>query len=201
MTYLIKVTPNGATVEFEVGSLAEAVEILTENENTLTRFLGIRVNQGGEGTQDGGGSPEQAPRRGRRPKATGADAAPAPASPAPATDGLEIPPFLDRRPGAGAPAPIPTSPVAQAPAPAPVPAAPPAPPAAAPGGVLAPKVEAELKRRGTDPVAQKSLVEWLAHPATGGLVISSATFDEACQCIRFMSDDKLSNVAKALQVG
>lgn len=218
MTFKIVVSPNGIAAEFEVGSLSEAIGILQENENTLTRLMSIQVGGGGvagtgekEATESNGRG-----RRGRPPKnppdqapAAAPVAAPPPA-PVPAAEPGIVPPgfvqLVDTTPNpkTGIPAFLDRSGDIPAPAPVPVPAAPPPPtpaPAVPPVGVLAPKVEAELRRRGVDAVSQKGLVDWLANPATGALVIANSTFEEACQCIKFMSDDKLRPVAAALQIG
>lgn len=143
-------------------------------------------------------APEK-PKRGRKPKAPVEAVAPAPipvpdAAPAAPVDTAPnaggIPAFLDRN--------APPAPAAVAPPPPmaapPVPAAPVSPPT----GVLAAKVVAELKRRGEGAADQGAgLVAWLAGAA---LCVPGASFQEACDCVSFLTDEKLEPVAKALQL-
>lgn len=171
-------------------------------------------------------APAAAKRRGRPAKnAEAASAAPAAAPPVPSTAPTTPPaPVV-----ANAPAPIPVPPVATA-APAATPpdttpnangipnfldrtgnaAPPPVPPAVAPpvvppaapvpGGVLAQKIVADLKRRAAgSPDQGKGLVDWLAGPGIG-LVVAGASFDEACAVINMTTDDKLQSVAGLLGV-
>lgn len=101
----------------------------------------------------------------------------------------------------GDPGPIPTCLDRTAPAPvAPPPPPPPAPvaPAAPPVGTLAPKVVAELHRRGDNAAdGGAALVAWLAG---AGLCVPGATFQEACDCVNFLDDAKLGPVAAGLGV-
>ena len=124
------------------------------------------------------------------------DAAPvAPAAPvdtAPNANG--IPAFLDRAAAPAAP-PAPAAPVATM-APPPPPGAPAAP--KPPVGTLAPKIVAELRTRATGtPDGGAGLVAWLAGAA---LVVPNATFEEALECLQFLTDEKLAPVATALGI-
>lgn len=209
MTFTVKIALQPFEVAFEAGSIAEAVAILTEPDNELSKLAALA---NGTATDDGDEQPETAPtaekpapaKRGRKPKAAPEavapppmpvpDAAPpmsvtapAPVATAPAVDAGPIPAFLDRSQGALAPPPAVPAPVA-----APAPAAPP------PVGVLAPKVVAELNRRKEgQPDGGAGLIAWLAG---AGLVVPSATWDEAILCIQFLDDAKLGPVAGGLGV-
>lgn len=138
-------------------------------------------------------APEGPKKRGRKPKnepVTAVAPPPAPIPDAPAADS-GIPPFLDRT--AAAVAPPPPAPVAPPPAPSA-----PVIPASPPVGVLAGKVVAELKKRAEGAVDQGAgLVAWLAG---AGMCVPGATFQEACDCVMFLSDEKLGPVANALGV-
>jgi hypothetical protein len=64
--------------------------------------------------------------------------------------------------------------------------------------VLAPKVVAELNRRKEgQPDNGAGLIAWLAG---AGLVVPTATWDEALLCIQFLDDAKLGPVAQGLQI-
>lgn len=204
MTFTVKIALQPFEVAFEAGSIAEAVAILTEPDNELSKLAALA---NGTATDDGSEEPagdapvaeKPAPaKRGRKTKAAPEavapppmpvpDAAPPPAPVAPApVDACPIPPFLDRTTGAAAPTLAPPPP-----APAPAPAAPP------PVGVLGPKVIAELNRRKEgQPDQGAGLIAWLAG---AGLVVPSATWDEAMLCIQFLDDAKLGPVAAGLQI-
>jgi hypothetical protein len=182
--------------------VAEAVSILTEPDNELSKLaaLATGVTDSGEDAAEGQGTAATdaaaapAPvRRGRKPKPAPEAVAPppipvpgaAPPVPAPvAPVDTGIPPFLDRTGTAVAPPP-------------PAPVAPP-PVVAPPVGVLAGKVVAELKKRGEGAAdAGKGLVDWLA---SAGMVVPGASFQEAIDCVSFLSDEKLAPVASALQI-
>ena len=122
------------------------------------------------------------------PDAPSAPAAPAPVDTTPNANG--IPAFLDRAPAPPAPAAT-TAPVATM--------APPPPPAPKPPvGTLAPKIVAELRTRATGtPDGGAGLVAWLAGAA---LVVPNATFEEALECLQFLTDEKLAPVATALGI-
>lgn len=148
---------------------------------------------GGEGAGEQTAAAPAPVRRGRKPKAAPEavapppipvpDAAPPPVPAAPIDTG--IPPFLDRT-GTAAVAPPPPAPVAPPPVVAP------------PVGVLAGKVVVELKKRGEGAAdAGKGLVDWLA---SAGMVVPGASFQEAIDCVSFLSDEKLAPVAAALQI-
>ncbi|MGX9443914.1 hypothetical protein ACWX0K_15230 [Nitrobacteraceae bacterium UC4446_H13] len=210
MTFTVKIALQPFEVAFEAGSIAEAVAILTEPDNELSKLAALA---NGTATDDGDGSEEPAgdapvaekpapAKRGRKAKAAVEAVAPPPmpvpdappmsvTAPAP-VDAGPIPPFLDRTTGAATPTLAPPPP-----APAPAPAAP-APAAPPPVGVLAPKVIAELKAKlAANPGTEKEWVLWLA---SAGLVVPSATWDEAMLCIQFLDDAKLGPVAAGLQI-
>jgi hypothetical protein len=112
-----------------------------------------------------------------------------------------VPAFLDRTsapPAAAAPPPPP--PAAAPPPPPPAPVAP-------PSGILAGKVIANLNLRksgaGEEKEAQaavgKQLADWLASENVG-LVAAGSSFDDAVDAIRLMSDERLTPIAKSLEV-
>ncbi len=199
MTFTVKIALQPFEVAFEAGSIAEAVAILTEPDNELSKLAALA---NGTATDDGseepaGDAPVATPapaKRGRKPKAAPEAVAP---PPMPVPDAAPpAPPAAAPAPVVAAPAPIAPPPVVAAPpppAPAPV-----APPAATPPGVLAPKVVAELNRRKEgQPDNGAGLVAWLAG---AGLVVPTATWDEALLCIQFLDDAKLGPVAQGLQI-
>lgn len=149
MTFKVTMRRDPLGVEFEAGSVSEALSILQESKDKFAELLDLAVEFNGDLDADAPtaaapAAPEKpATRRGRKPKnhsdpATASAPAPAPVPAAPVADG--IPPILDRSnpdcvvnaPVASAPAAA--APVASAPAPAapassaPAPAAPPPPP-------------------------------------------------------------------------
>lgn len=195
MTFTIKIALQPFEVSFEAGSVAEAVSILTEPDNELSKLAALATGAGGgeedQGTAatDAAAAPEKG-KRGRKPRAVPEAVAPPPIPvpgappPVPAAPiDTGIPPFLDRTGTAVAPPPAPVAP----------------PPVVAPPvGVLAGKVVAELKKRGEGaPDAGKGLVDWLA---SAGMVVPGASFQEAIDCVSFLSDEKLAPVANALQI-
>lgn len=200
MTFTVKIALQPFEVAFEAGSIAEAVAILTEPDNELSKLAALASGTGSEETGQGGEvATAAAPAKKERKKRGAAveavapppipvpDAAP-PAPPVPAPVDTGIPAFLDRTGTATAVAPPPPM------------VAPPAPvaPASPPVGVLAAKVAAELKRRGEGAADQGAgLVGWLAG---AGLCVPGATFQEAVECVLFLSDEKLGPVATALQI-
>lgn len=202
MTFTVKIALQPFEVSFEAGSIGEAVAILQEPGNELSKLAALATGTSSgeepEETETTTAEPDKPARKPRKPRAAVEAVAPPPipvptqespppAPPAPVDTG--IPAFLDRTGAA---------PVAVAPPP-PV-AAPPmvAPPAAPPVGVLAAKVAAEVKRRGEGAADQGAgLVDWLAK---AGLCVPGATFQEAVDCVSFLSDEKLGPVATALGV-
>jgi hypothetical protein len=64
--------------------------------------------------------------------------------------------------------------------------------------VLAPKVVAELQSRASGSAdGGKALVDWLA---AAGLCVPGASFQEAIDCVSFLTDDKLGPVAAGLKI-
>lgn len=217
MSLNVKFRRASVEAEMEFGSLSELAGFIGEQSATLSMLFGddmeaVVKNLATSTTAIGTGTVETAEtgteagsgRRGRKTKdknqpdpatASAPPPAPIPAVPAPelaaqvasAANGGGIPPFLDRT--AAPPAP---------PAPPPAPPAPPA-PVTPPSGVLAGKVIAALDARAADDSVKAQLVGWLASPGLG-LVQPTATYAEAIDAIRLMSDDKLAPAAMGLQI-
>jgi hypothetical protein len=116
-----------------------------------------------------------------------------------------VPAFLDRT----AAQPQEQRSTAAAPPPPPPAAAPPPPPApvAPPSGILAGKVIANLNLRksgagedeATKAAVGKQLADWLASENVA-LVAAGSSFDDAVDAIRLMSDERLTPIAKSLEV-
>lgn len=166
--------------EFETGSISEAHGIFSDSATMLGQMFGAEV-MGSASALAGSvgeagevsGAPAVEERRRRGPNKSKVEAiAPAP---------LPIP---DAPPIAPAMPPVPplAAPVAVAP----------------PSGVLAGKIIAELERRATGaPDGGQALADWLA---TSGITVKGATYAEAVDCLRLISDEKLGPVAQALSV-
>jgi len=214
-------------LEFEVGSIDEALGTLQDNKPKFIQYLEIAgemneatggdagVNTGTVATEDAA-----APARKGRGKAknqpdpaiaTAPAPMPVPAAPTPPVASTPaapvdvtpnangIPAFLDRTANAAPPvAPAQAAPTPPAP---PVVAAPPIAPTP-PVSVLAPKILAEVANRGATAADQGAAINtWLLDTLkTYGLVQSVATFDEAKVCMPFLTDDKLAPIAQALNV-
>jgi hypothetical protein len=193
VTFTVKIALQPFEVAFEAGSIAEAVAILTEPDNELSKLAALANGTATEDAAEDGETPTAADapkaKRGRKSKQTAEAVAP---PPMPVPDAVPPAP-----PVVAAPAPVaPPPPVVTAPPP-PAPVAP-APAAATPPGVLAPKVVAELNRRKEgQPDNGAGLIAWLAG---AGLVVPTATWDEALLCIQFLDDAKLGPVAHGLQI-
>jgi hypothetical protein len=194
VTFTVKIALQPFEVAFEAGSIAEAVAILTEPDNELSKLAALANGTAMEDAAEDEPAATDAPKakRGRKSKQTVEAVAPPPM------------PVPDAAPPAPAPAPVPAETATLAPPPpvvaAPPPPAPvaPAPVAATPPGVLAPKVVAELNRRKEgQPDNGAGLIAWLAG---AGLVVPTATWDEALLCIQFLDDAKLGPVAQGLQI-
>jgi hypothetical protein len=197
MSFRIIVKQNPGQVEFEVGSVEEAIGILQDKNTSLTNLMTEFSKLPAEGAQGGGESPaiERKPRKPRnanQPDSTSAQApapipppAPGAAAPPP-SDGLKIPPFLDRN--AQQPAPLaPPAPPAPAPTPAPAPVV-----------KLSDKVIANLKTRAeASPDKGAALAQWLVDSK---IVVAGATFVEACAVLQFSKDEQLTPIAAALGV-
>lgn len=204
-------------LDFEAGSVAEAVAILQEQDTQLRQIVAIADDMAGTTTEaptteaDKGANAEPA-RRGRKPKANQPDPStaqapppapiPAPATP-PAAANLAIPADLAKQNAeAAANGTIPDYLRSQAPAaaapPPPPPPAPPAPPVAPPSGILAGKVIMNLDQRKAASVdGGKVLADWLAQC---GLVQAGASYDEAIAVVRLQGDDKLAAIAGQLGI-
>lgn len=202
-----------AAAEFEVGSIAEAVGILQQEESALVNLFriadglsgggGASEEQGEEVSAPGTAAAPEAPKT-RKPRAPKADAvAPAPipvpsaAPPSPPAPNLTlpadggIPAFLDRSGGApaGAPPPPPLLPAA--------PALVPTPPVSGP---VTAKVVAELQRRAAASAdGGKGLVTWLAAPGNG-YVVAQASFAEAIEVLHQLGDAKTVALLAPLQL-
>lgn len=213
--------------ETEVGSFSELAGLLQNEEATLVKLFGSDMEMVlsavngdtalGSGTVVAGEVGEAPARRGRKPK--GADPAaaqapapiPVPGAPAAPTPPVApslvipadggIPPFLARTADATSPVSSQSTAGSAPPPPlVPPPAAPPTAPAApTPPGVLGAKVEAELRRRGTDKTSQDGLVAWLAGPGVSKCM-PGATFEEAMSVILMTTDDKLAGLLAPLGI-
>lgn len=202
MTIKVTLSRPPAAVEFEVGSFAEVVGMLSDNESTLVNLFSIadRMNGASEGTggevpaaTEGAAPTETKTRKPRTPRVEAVAPAPLPvpgATPvpptppnlAPAPDG-GIPPFLARTP--------------EPPAPPPLPNAPPIAPAA-PVNSLAPKVVAELETRAKGSAdGGKALADWLA---SCGLVKAGSNYADALSVVAIASDVQLAQVADLLKL-
>jgi hypothetical protein len=201
MTFKITIERAPIGVEFEVGSIAEAISILEQEDSNLRKVVSIGDSLAGEpapvATGETEGTTETTKgKRGRpakdknQPDPATATAPPPLAIPgAPPTAPVDtaavnangMPAFLDRT-GAAAPPPPPP---------------PPAAPVAPPSGILAGKVIAECDRRATDEPNKKMLADWLV---SYGLVNAGSSYDESIAALRLMPDDKLGQVAVALAV-
>lgn len=216
MTFKWKISHAPLECEFETGSIGEAIEILSNESSQLAQVFGLGAVSIGVGDTPLAQDTDQAAtpaRRGRKPKnqpdpstASAPPPAPVPAAPAaPAApapnsgDGLKLPAFLDRsNPGNVATgdgsAAVPAAPPAPPPMPSAPPIAPPA-PAVPPVGVLGPKmVDAITKQK------QGDGAEWVKWLSDSGLVVPGVTFDEAMDCLRFTTDEKMVTAAAALQI-
>jgi hypothetical protein len=206
--------------ETEVGSFSELAGLLQNEEATLVKLFGsdmemVLAGVNAAGAQGAvqeavgeagvtGDTPKVRKKRQGADPATAQAPAPipvpnaAPAAPTPPAASLAlpadggIPAFLDRTTAASPPPPPLVPP----------PAAPPvAPVAPTPPGVLGAKVEAELRRRGTDKAAQDGIVAWLVNPAVAGkYIMPGASFEEALSVILMTTDDKLTGLLGPLQI-
>jgi len=193
MTFKITVERLPLRVEFEVGSIAEAVGVLEQEDSQLRKIGSIADELNGNAPGQDVAAPE-APKkpRGRPAKNTPDPAtavAPAPLPVPTAVEGLEIPAALKRDANNSAPA------VA---APPPPPPAPPAPSIVPPSGILAGKIIADLdKRKAGSADDGAALVTWLA---SANVVQAGASYDEAVAVVRLMRDEHLAGIATALSV-
>lgn len=211
MSFTVKLMRNPLGVEFEVGSISEALGILQDNKDKFLELLAFSNDLGGGQdepvttavTVDAAAGETQKPTRGRgKGKAAAEAVAPAPipvpgaapTPPAPAADTTlgdnGIPKFLDRTAAAAAPPPPPL-----------LPAAPPvAPPAATPAFILGNKIADDLQKR-LDGSADKgaALQAWLM-PHVTAITVPTATIDEVIAVMRFTADDKVAHLAAPLGI-
>lgn len=211
MPFTVKLMRSPLAVEFEVGSIEEGLGILQDSKDKFRELLEFSSELGGNvdepvstaiaAAPDAGG--DAAPAKRGRGKGKAAEAVapapipvpgaaaptpPAPAAPADTTLGDNgIPKFLDRTTAA---------------APPPPPLLPSAPPVApeAPKFVLGNKIADNLQKR-LDGSADKgaALHAWLM-PSVAGLVVPTATIDEAIAVIRFTADEKVAHLAAPLSI-
>lgn len=193
MTFRITLERLPLRLDFEVGSVAEGVAILQEQDSQLRQLVTIADEMAGNTEQAEAATTEPA-KRGRKPKANQPDPSTATAPPP-----LAVPPVA---PSLAIPADggIPEFLRNQAPAAPPPPPAPPAPPVAVapPSGILAGKVIANLdQRKAASADGGKVLADWLAQC---GLTQAGASYDEAIAVVRMTADDKLAAIAGQLGV-
>lgn len=177
----------GIELEFETGSIKEALGLLESEGTQISEVFGVFM--GGKPAEQGAPEAPKADEPAKRTRgpnknkeAVAPPPLPVPTSPptattlppnalAPAIDG-GIPPFLQRT----------------APPLAPLP----------PATTLAPKVVAALDvRKATSPDGGQALADWLA---SHGLTVPGASYDEACRALLFIADEKLAAAAAQLGV-
>lgn len=215
MDFKWKLSRPGIELEFETGSISEAIGMLEEEGTKISEVFGFTM-----GAARGGAEAEKAPETATPPKERKQRAAkeavappplavpstaaaltpPTPPTPPSATlppntlmaipeDG-GIPPGLKRDANNQAPA-LSSPPLAPLPPPPSTPTPPPV-------GVLGPKVVAAL-----DALAKgkedggAALSDWLH---ASGLTQKGAAYDDACRAVLMMNDEKLKAVAEALKV-
>lgn len=185
--YEITIRVNPLEIKFTVGSIAEAVGVLTDEGSALAKaFDQAKTALTGE-PEVAQEAKEPKPKRGRPAKDPANASAPPPA-PIPAA-----PPVLGPENANG----IPEGLVRTAP---PAPAAPPPPapvPNAAPTFEIGKRIAAHVKAGGTD---EGRKGQWVAYLAGKGVVAAAATFDEAVTVLEFLVDDKAKPIATELGV-
>lgn len=227
MPFTVKLMRNPIGVEFEVGSVSEALGILQDNKDKFLELLAFSNDLGGGDetvtttlTPTSGETAADTPKRGRgKGKAAAEAVAPAPiavpgaAAPpappvAPALNGEVLPPAappVSTAPAADGGIPdflkrdaAPTA--AAAPPPPPLlPAAPPVVPEA-PKFVLGNKIADDLQKR-LDGSADKgaALQAWLM-PHVTAFALPGASIDEVIALIRFTADEKVAHLAAPLGI-
>lgn len=207
MTIEVTLSRPPASTTFEVGSFAEAVAILSENESQLIQLFTLADKMSGAATAGGGEEPEAAtetaaaePKKERKPRAPKVEAvAPAPL-PVPTTapdltipaDG-SVPGFLAR------PAAPPAPPAPQTAAPPPPPPLPNAPPLAPAAPTLASKVVAHIEGKVANAAdGGAAYVIWLQ--GAGIVKPGAVTYGEALSAVALATDVQLGPVAQALGV-
>lgn len=197
MTFKLTLERLPVRLETEVGSIAEAVGLLQEQDSTIHQMIAIADELSSAGETTATPPTTEAPRRGRKPKDKTPEA-PSPVQvPPAAAPGIQPPAFVappDTTPNVnGIPAFLDRT---QQAAPPPPPAPPPAP--VAPSGILAGKIIANLdQRKAASPDNGKSLADWLGQC---GLTQPGASYDEAIAVVRMTTDDKLQAIATNLGV-
>lgn len=201
MPFTVKLMRNPLGVEFEVGSVSEALGILQDNKDKFLELLAFSDDLGGgqdepvTTTLTAAAGGEAAPaKRSRKSKDATTAVAPAPipvpgAAPAPAAPAVDngIPAFLKRE-AAAAPPPPPL-----------LPAAPPVAPEA-PKFVLGNKIADDLQKRLSGSADDgKALRDWLM-PHVTAFAIPSATIEEVISLIRFTVDEKVAHLAAPLGI-
>lgn len=212
MDFKWKLSRPGIELEFETGSIGEAIGMLEEEGTKISEVFGFTMgNSAGSTALSSGTVSEPSEPKTRKPRANkdaAAAVAPPPMpvpteAPAAAPTSATLPPnaltipedggiptFLDRTAAAAAavapPPLLPSPPVA------------PLPPSAPPVGVLGPKVvkALDILREGKADGGQ-ALSDWLAG---AGLTQKGANYDDACRALLMISDEKLKGVAGALGV-
>jgi hypothetical protein len=210
MDFKWKLSRPGIELEFETGSISEAIGMLEEEGTKIAEVFGFTMgssSQAQSSTALATGTVEaETAKAPRKPRAAPAAVAPAP-MPVPAAATTLPPNALNAAPTApteaddGIPAALrraPPPPLVAAP-----PLAPPLPlaPTPPPVGLLGPKVVEALNAlkanaSATDPTGQQ-LADWLH---ASGLTIKGATYDEATRVVLMTSDEKLGAIATALKV-
>lgn len=196
------------SISFEVGSLAEGIAALQEQETalrtiiTMADSLNTAPASATAEEQTGDAAKDKPAGRGRGRPSTKDKNQPDPSTaqaPAPMPVGETVPPTapVDTTPNANG---VPAFLDRQSAPPPPVPSAPPPPPPAPvipPSGILAGKIIADLDKRATDDANKKALADWIA---AHQIVKAGATYDDAIGAIRLMADDKLAQLASGLGI-
>jgi len=200
----------GISLEFETGSVKEAIGLLEQEGTQISEVFGFALpaRAEGEGTKAVDATAAEPKTRGRpkkpAPEAVAPDPLPIPtaetAPPLVPTTATALPPNqLNTVPGTP-PSPINTEPNAngiptfldRAPPP-PLPSLPSSPP---PVGLLGPKMVAALDEKAkASPDGGQGLADWLA---ACGLTIKGAKYSDACRAVLMISDEKLAPAAAIL---
>jgi hypothetical protein len=221
MDFKWKLSRPGIELEFETGSVREAIGILEEEGTQITEIFGFTTGTHQEAKQTAPAAEPAKTRKPRTPKQEAVAPEPLPVPVSAEADpyskgirdgifvGREVPvaPPLVPMPSAAAlamPSPVAAPDLALAPdggippflaRTAPLPALPVSPP---PVGLLGPKVVAKLDEQvKAHPDSAPGWADWLA---ASGLTIKGKSYDDACRAVLMISDEKLKDVADALSV-
>jgi hypothetical protein len=196
----------GIALEFETGSIKEAIGLLEEEGTQISEVFGFTMGAQKQPEQPSAPATDAEPKT-REPRAPKVEAVAPPPLPIPAVAPAAPPPpavapvITVLPPNQMQPATddgIPAALKRDANNELPSLPAPPVVPAPPPVGVLGPKVVAALERhREGKPDGGQALADWLA---AAGLTIPGKTFDEACRVVLMTSDEKLKAVAEAFGV-